>query len=82
MADAFAQPGVPAGQCDDVIDRPGVERDAVVVGRVRSGRDRIRGGDGGGVDDGDVRQDLVGAPLAGGRRDSLGIYVGLTVCIR
>lgn len=63
-ADAVPQAGVAAGLREGVPDGPGVEGDPVVVRRIGPRCDTCDGGDGGGADERDVREDLVGVPLA------------------
>ena len=69
--DAISQTNVTAGECGYEIYGPGVLGYPVVVGRVRSRSDGRDGGDGDGVDDGDMRQDLIGVPFAGRCRDGV-----------
>lgn len=63
-ADAVPEPGVAAGMSDGLPDGPGVEGDPVVIRRVGPRCDICDDGDGGGADERDVREDLVGVPLA------------------
>jgi hypothetical protein len=64
-ADAISQTNVTAGECGYAIYCPGVLGYPVVVGRVHSRSDGGDGGDSDGVDDGDMRQDLISGPFAG-----------------